>query len=157
MIIDNPNGPFGLIINTITLESLLAEYSLIMEFLVFQARQLFEPLSINSLFVSGSQCKNDLFLQLLASVCNVTVTKIDANCCPGAAKMGRVAHLCQQGWTYDDAFDEVTRSGTATKMVHPGDYNSLSSLKDELALLLVKYEIYLDMEDEQRQYRNMMN
>lgn len=57
MIVDNPNGPLGPIINTTTPESLLAEYNLIMEFIVFQTKELIEPLGIDTLIISGSQSK----------------------------------------------------------------------------------------------------
>lgn len=109
MIVDNPNGPLGPIINTTTPESLLAEYNLIMEFIVFQTKELIEPLGIDTLIISGSQSKNTRFVQLLADVCNVSVKVISADCCLGAAKMGHIAQLCQQNWAYENAFDEVTK------------------------------------------------
>ncbi|CCG23545.1 hypothetical protein CORT_0D07120 [Candida orthopsilosis Co 90-125] len=158
MIVDNPNGPLGPIINTTTPESLLAEYNLIMEFIVFQTKELIEPLGIDTLIISGSQSKNTRFVQLLADVCNVSVKVISADCCLGAAKMGHIAQLCQQNWAYENAFDEVTKGNTSSKVVNPGESCGMKSptSETELSLLYVKYEIYSDMANRQRQYRDMM-
>ncbi|KAG5418155.1 MPA43 [Candida metapsilosis] len=169
-IIDNPNGPFGPIINnnnTTTADALLAEYNLIMEFLAFQTRHLIEPLGVDTLVISGSQAKNARFVQLVADLCDVEVRVMSVDCCVGAAKLGHVAQLCHEGWTYENAFDNVTRGDCSQEeekekekevVFTPRGGGSKGSAisESELSLLLVKYQIYLDMADRQRQYRDMM-
>lgn len=168
LIIDNPNGPFGPIINnstTTTSDALLAEYNLIMEFLAFQTRHLIKPLRIDTLVISGSQAKNARFVQLVADLCDVEVRLMSVDCCVGAAKLGHMAQLFHEGWTYENAFDEVTKRGGDCSQEEEKEVvftprgrgsKGLAILETELSLLLVKYQIYLDMADRQRQYRDMM-
>ncbi|KAJ6124871.1 hypothetical protein N7471_012188 [Penicillium samsonianum] len=142
-----------------SVDGLAIYYYATMEFIALQTKQIVETMNkaghrITSVFMSGSQCQNDILVNLVASACDMPVLiprYIHAAVCHGAAMLGaKAASADSQGKT-EDLWDIMARMSKPGKKVLPTED------KDEKALLSVKYEVFLEQCFKQQKYRGMVD
>ncbi|KAI2703335.1 hypothetical protein CBS147317_4202 [Penicillium roqueforti] len=142
-----------------SVDGLAIYYYATMEFIALQTKQIVETMNkaghhITSVFMSGSQCQNDILVNLIASACDMPVLipeYIHAAVCHGAAMLGaKAASADSQGRTLD-LWDIMNRMSKRCKQVLPTED------KNEKALLGVKYEVFLEQCWKQRKYRGMVD
>lgn len=142
-----------------SVDGLAIYYYATLEFIALQTKQIVETMNkaghrITSVFMSGSQCQNDILVNLVASACEMPVLiprYIHAAVCHGAAMLGaKAASADSQGKTEDlwDIMDRMSKPGK--KVLPTGDAN-------EKALLRVKYEVFLEQCFKQQIYRGMVD
>jgi FGGY-family pentulose kinase len=142
-----------------SVDGLAIYYYATLEFIALQTKQIVETMNkaghrIASVFMSGSQCQNDILVNLVASACEMPVLiprYIHAAVCHGAAMLGaKAASADSQGKTEDlwDIMDRMSKPGK--KVLPTRDAN-------EKALLRVKYEVFLDQCFKQQKYRGMID
>jgi FGGY-family pentulose kinase len=142
-----------------SVDGLAIYYYATLEFIALQTKQIVETMNkaghrIASVFMSGSQCQNDILVNLVASACEMPVLiprYIHAAVCHGAAMLGaKAASADSQGKTEDlwDIMDRMSKPGK--KVLPTGDAN-------EKALLRVKYEVFLEQCFKQQKYRGMID
>lgn len=160
------------------IDALATHYYASLESIGMQTRHIVESLNsaghkINSIFMSGGQCKNPLLMHLLASCTEMPVVMpdyIDAAVVLGSAFLGVVA----AGETTSESESSKilstntkdTKSGNTngktsgnelwdvmTRMSKQGTIVTPSPDSDEIDLLRIKYKVFLDMARTQREYR----
>ncbi|CAG8424079.1 unnamed protein product [Penicillium salamii] len=143
----------------VSIDALAIHYYGTLEFIALQTKQIVDTMNgsghqIWSIFMSGSQCQNQILVNLIASACNMPVViprYIHAAVCHGAAMLGvKAATVDADGKTADlwDVIDQMSQSGEA---FYP------STDKHENAILEAKYQIFLDQSSRQREYREIMD
>ncbi|CAK7265159.1 hypothetical protein SEPCBS119000_001370 [Sporothrix epigloea] len=135
-------------------------YYAALEFIALQTRHIIDTMNaaghcLRSVFMSGSQCRNDLLVSLIATVCNLPVVlpRYDnAAVVHGAAMLGAKAASGGPGkeeteplWTI------MTRMTQSGRVVRP------SGNAGEAKLLQAKYEVMLDQLRTQRAYRSKVD
>ncbi|EKV15894.1 FGGY-family carbohydrate kinase, putative [Penicillium digitatum] len=142
-----------------SVDGLAIYYYATMEFIALQTKQIVETMNksghrITSVFMSGSQCQNEILVNLIASACDMPVMiprYIHAAVCHGAAMLGaKAASADSQGIT-EDLWDIMER------MSKPGKKALPTEDKNEKALLSVKYEVFLEQCFKQQKYRAMVD
>ena len=142
-----------------TVDSLAILYYATMEFIALQTKQIVETMnraghSITSIFMSGSQCQNDILVKLIASACNMPVViprYIHAAVCHGAAMLGaKAASTDAQGRT-EDLWDIMDRMSKPGKKVMP------TLDEKEKSLLQAKYQVFLEQCFKQQKYRQLVD
>lgn len=130
-------------------------YYATLEFIALQTRQIIEVMNksghnITSIFMSGSQCQNDILMGLIASACSMPVCiprYVHAAVCHGAAMLGaKAASADAQGKT-EDLWDIMDRMSKPGKAVYP------TKNEHEKNLLDVKYKVFLEQCYKQQEYR----
>lgn len=138
-----------------SVDGLALLYYSTLEFIALQTKQIIETMNkaghnITSIFMSGSQCQNDILVKLIASACEIPVLipqYVHAAVCHGAAMLGaKAASADDQGKT-DDLWDIMDRMSKPGKKVDPTDD------ANEKALLKVKYDVFLEQCFKQQEYR----
>ncbi|CAG8089626.1 unnamed protein product [Penicillium olsonii] len=143
----------------ISIESLVIHYYGTLEFIALQTKQIVDTMNgsghqIRSIFMSGSQCQNEVLVNLIATACHMPVVVpryIHAAVCHGAAMLGvKAASVDVNGGTADlwDVIDQMSQ---------PGEVFYPSTDEHENAILGAKYEIFLDQSSTQRRYREIMD
>ncbi|TQB71853.1 hypothetical protein MPDQ_007227 [Monascus purpureus] len=130
-----------------------------LEFIALQTRQIVEAMNqsghrITSIFMSGSQCQNDILVGLIASVCDMPVVVpcyITAAVCHGAAMLGAKAASVDAAGKTADLVDIMDRMSKPGRLFYP--------TKDsrERTLLATKYRVFLDQCSRQREYRTVVD
>ncbi|KAJ5143069.1 uncharacterized protein N7515_001856 [Penicillium bovifimosum] len=142
-----------------SVDGLAIYYYATLEFIALQTKQIVETMNkaghrITSVFMSGSQCQNDILVNLVASACDMPVLiprYIHAAVCHGAAMLGaKAASADSQGKT-EDLWDIMDRMSKPGKKVLPTED------KNEKALLRVKYEVFLEQCFKQQKYRALVD
>ena len=142
-----------------SVDGLAIYYYATLEFIALQTRQIVETMnqsghSITSIFMSGSQCQNDILVKLIASACNMPVLiprYIHAAVCHGAAMLGAKAASADAEGKTEDLWDIMDRMSKPGKKIMPTvDAN-------EKALLDVKYKVFLDQCHKQQEYRALVD
>lgn len=142
-----------------TVDGLAVYYYATMEFIALQTKQIVETMNqaghgITSIFMSGSQCQNDILVRLIASACDMPVViprYVHAAVCHGAAMLGaKAASADSQGKT-EDLWGIMDRMSKPGKKVVPTDD------KKEKALLQTKYKVFLEQCFKQQSYRQMVD
>lgn len=142
-----------------SVDGLAIYYYATLEFIALQTKQIVETMNksghrITSVFMSGSQCQNDILVNLVASACEMPVLiprYIHAAVCHGAAMLGaKAASADAQGKT-EDLWDIMERMSKPGKKVLP------TKDSNEKALLKVKYEVFLEQCFKQQKYRSMVD
>ncbi|CRG91490.1 putative sugar kinase YDR109C [Talaromyces islandicus] len=142
-----------------SVDSLSIYYYATLEFIALQTKQIVDNMNdaghnINSIFMSGSQCQNEILVKLIASACNIPVLiprYVQAAVCHGAAMLGaKAASADSQGktedlWTIMDKMSKPGKKVVPTKDAH------------EKALLQVKYKVFLEQCYKQKEYRNLVD
>jgi len=141
-----------------SVDSLALLYYATMEFIALQTRQIVEAMNraghrISSIFMSGSQCQNEILVRLIASACDMPVLiprYIHAAVCHGAAMLGAKAASASKspdGRTTTDLWEIMDRMSKPGKRVDP------TTDENERRLLQVKYEVFLEQCFKQQEYR----
>lgn len=138
-----------------SLDNLAITYLATAEFICQQTRHIIDAMvkaghTINTIYLSGGQCRNTLLVQLMADAtrCPVIIPKyIDAAVVLGTAILA--AQAASPGKSLLDVM--ATYSGPG-RCVSPGDPKSTRA-----KLLNAKYEIFLDQADRQRKYRALIS
>lgn len=142
-----------------SINSLAITYYSTLEFIALQTRQIIESMNrsghhITSIFMSGSQCQNDILVNLIASACDMTVVVpfyVNAAVCHGAAMLGaKAATADAKGNTAD--LEEIME-----KMSKPGKCFFPTEDPREKSLLQAKYHVFLDQCQKQREYRGLVD
>ena len=143
-----------------SLDGLAIYYYGTMEFIALQTLQIISTMNkaghkINSIFMSGSQCQNDILMSLIATACDMPVVipkYVHAAVCHGAAMLGAKAASADTatGKTKDlwSIMDSMSKPG---KVVRPVGDDKLKKLLD------VKYEVFLEQCERQRVFRKKVD
>lgn len=138
-----------------SLDGLALYYYATMEFIALQTHQIVDTMNqaghhISSIFMSGSQCQNDILMRLMASACDMPVLipqYVHAAVCHGAAMLGAKAASADKDGRTEPLWDIMDRMSKPGKAVHPTDD------RHEKDLLKVKYKVFLEQCHSQRAYR----
>lgn len=142
-----------------SLDGLALYYYGTMEFIALQTLQIISTMNkaghkISSIFMSGSQCQNDILMSLIATACDMPVViprYVHAAVCHGAAMLGaKAASVGPDGRTEDlwSIMDRMSKSG---KVVRPTANKGVKPLLD------VKYTVFLEQCERQREFRRMVD
>ncbi|KAA8650040.1 FGGY-family carbohydrate kinase [Aspergillus tanneri] len=138
-----------------TVDGLAVYYYGTLEFIALQTRQIVETMNqaghnITSIFMSGSQCQNDILVRLIASACNMPVLiprYIHAAVCHGAAMLGAKAASADTDGVTEDLWEIMDRMSKPGKKIVPTDNVNEKNLLD------VKYRVFLEQCHKQQEYR----
>lgn len=130
-----------------------------MEFIALQTRQIIEAMnkaghSILSIFMSGSQCQNEILMDLIATACDMPVLiprYVNAAVVHGAAMLGAKAASADKDGKTEPLWDIMDR------MSKPGKVVWSSGDPAEKKLLDTKYEVFLDQCRTQQEYRKKID
>jgi FGGY-family pentulose kinase len=139
-----------------SLDGLALYYYATMEFIALQTLQIVETMNkaghgISSIFMSGSQCQNDILMKLMATACDMPVLiprYVHAAVCHGAAMLGAKAASADKDSKTEPLWSIMDRMSKPGRAVYPG------TDRHEKALLAVKYKVFLEQCHSQRKYRN---
>jgi FGGY-family pentulose kinase len=138
-----------------SIDGLALSYYAAMEFIALQMHQIIETMneaghSISSIFMSGSQCQNDILMQLMATSCNMPVLiprYTHAAVVHGAAMLGAKAASADKDGKTEPLWDIMDRMSKPGKKIRPSDD------VHEKGLLKVKYKVFLEQCEAQQVYR----
>ncbi|KAK8194231.1 hypothetical protein M8818_007419 [Zalaria obscura] len=138
-----------------SLDALAIYYYATMEFIALQTKQIIERMNesghvISSIFMSGSQCQNDILMKLMATACDMPVLipkYVHAAVVHGAAMLGAKAASTDKEGKSEPLWDIMDKYSKPGKAVHPGKDQS------EKKLLQAKYKVFLQQCEQQQQYR----
>jgi len=139
-----------------SLDGLALYYYATMEFIALQTHQIISAMNkaghvISSVFMSGSQCQNDILMHLIASACDMPVLiprYVHAAVVHGAAMLGAKAASTDSEGKSEPLWDIMDRYSKAGKMVKPTKDENLKKL------LNTKYQVFLEQCESQQRYRN---
>ncbi|RAH52886.1 FGGY-family carbohydrate kinase [Aspergillus piperis CBS 112811] len=142
-----------------SVDGLTIHYYATLEFIALQTRQIVETMnkaghSLTSIFMSGSQCQNDILVKLIASACDMPVLiprYIHAAVCHGAAMLGAKAASADAEGKTEDLWSIMDRMSKPGKKVVP------TTDKTEKALLDAKYKVFLEQCYKQQEYRALVD
>jgi FGGY-family pentulose kinase len=143
-----------------SLDGLALYYYGAMEFIALQTWQIISTMNksghqINSIFMSGSQCQNDILMDLVATACNVPVViprYVHAAVCHGAAMLGaKAASADPRTGKTEDLWKIMDRMSKPGKVVKPSEDQAVKKL------LSVKYKVFLEQCERQREFRRMVD
>ncbi|KAI6367633.1 hypothetical protein MCOR25_004856 [Pyricularia grisea] len=142
-----------------TADSLALLYYSTMEFIALQMRQIVETMnkaghSISSIFMSGSQCQNEILMDLIATACRMHVLiprYVNAAVVHGAAMLGAKAASADAEGKTEDLWSIMDRMSKPGRLVNPARDQGLSKLLD------AKYEIFLEQCRSQQEYRRQVD
>ncbi|KAK5661507.1 hypothetical protein OQA88_11411 [Cercophora sp. LCS_1] len=134
-------------------------YYATMEFIALQTRQIVETMnkaghSISSIFMSGSQCQNDVLVDLIATACDMPVLiprYVNAAVVHGAAMLGAKAASAGPDGATEPLWNIMDR------MSKPGGTVWSQADEAEKMLLAAKYEVFLDQCRTQQEYRKKID
>ena len=142
-----------------SMDGLALYYYAAMEFIALQTHQIIEAMNksghkISSIFMSGSQCQNAILMKLMATACDMPVLiprYVHAAVCHGAAMLGAKAASADMNGKTEPLWEIMDRMSKPGKAVQPG--------KDphEKELLAVKYKVFLEQCQSQREYRTSVD
>ena len=141
--------------NDKSMDGLALYYYATMEFIALQTHQIIETMNaaghkISSIFMSGSQCQNDILMRLMASACDMPVLiprYVHAAVVHGAAMLGAKAASADKNGKTEPLWNIMDRMSKPGKAVHP------TRDQNEKALLKVKYRVFLEQCKSQQAYR----
>jgi ribulose kinase len=126
-----------------------------MEFIALQTRHIIWTMneaghSISSIFMSGSQCQNEILMKLIASTCEMPVLiprYVNAAVVHGAAMLGAKAASADEDGKTGDLWAIMNRMSKTGRQVMP------TTDKTEKRLLEIKYKVFLAQCQNQQDYR----
>lgn len=138
-----------------SLDGLALYYYATMEFIALQTHQIVDAMNksghiISSIFMSGSQCQNDVLMQLVAAACDMPVLiprYVHAAVVHGAAMLGAKAASTDKEGRSEPLWDIMDRFSKVGKMVKPTTDDGLKKL------LRTKYNVFLEQCESQQRYR----
>lgn len=142
-----------------SLDGLALYYYGTMEFIALQTLQIISVMNkaghkISSIFMSGSQCQNDILMSLIATACDMPVViprYVHAAVCHGAAMLGAKAASAGPNGRTEDLWSIMDRMSKPGKVVRPLEDKRIK------ALLEVKYKVFLEQCERQRVFRKMVD
>jgi FGGY-family pentulose kinase len=142
-----------------SLDGMALYYYGTMEFIALQTRQIIAAMNdaghqISSIFMSGSQCQNDILMDLMATACRVPVViprYVHAAVAHGAAMLGAKAASADKDGKTEDLWSIMDRMSKPGKMVKPTEVKGVAELLD------VKYQVILEQCERQRVFRKMVD
>lgn len=142
-----------------SVDGLALYYYATLEFIALQTKQIVETMnkaghSITSIFMSGSQCQNDILVGLVASACQMPVLiprYIHAAVCHGAAMLGAKAASADAEGRTEDLWEIMDRMSKPGKKIMP------TNDPKEKALLEAKYKVFLEQCYKQQEYRALVD
>jgi FGGY-family pentulose kinase len=141
-----------------SIDSLALLYYGAMEFIALQTRQIVERMNesghvIQSIFMSGSLCQNDILMDLTSTACNMPVVipkYIHAAVVHGAAMLGAKAASTADGGPGEDLWSIMKRMSKVGKTVYPSKDGNLKKL------LNAKYSVFLEQCHTQQEWRKQI-
>ena len=138
-----------------SIDGLALQYYAAMEFIALQTRQIVETMNeaghcISSIFMSGSQCQNEILMDLIASACDMPVLipkYVHAAVVHGAAMLGAKAASATEDGQTEDLWSIMDRMSKPGKAVFP------TKEEHQKELLAVKYKVFLEQCHSQRRFR----
>ncbi|KAI4208609.1 MAG: hypothetical protein LQ348_000086 [Seirophora lacunosa] len=138
-----------------TVDGLALYYYATMEFIALQTHQIIETMNksghqIHSIFMSGSQCQNDILMSLMASACDMPVLipqYVHAAVVHGAAMLGAKAASADKDGKTEPLWNIMDRMSKPGKTIPP------TTDPHEKELLAVKYKVFLEQCNSQQTYR----
>lgn len=142
-----------------TQDGLAMLYYSVMEFIALQTRQIIEKMNesghtILSIFMSGSQCQNDILMDLIATACDMPVLVpkyVNAAVVHGAAMLGAKAASADDKGKTEPLWDIMDR------MSKPGKTVRADPDPAKKRLLEAKYLVFLEQCRTQREYRQQVD
>ena len=142
-----------------SIDGLALYYYATMEFIALQTHQIIEAMNksghvISSIFMSGSQCQNDILMALMATACDMPVLiprYVHAAVVHGAAMLGAKAASTDKEGSSEPLWNIMDRMSKPGKAVYPNKDES------EKKLLKAKYKVFLEQCEKQQQYRKDVN
>ena len=142
-----------------SIDGLALYYYATLEFIAMQTRQIIEAMntsghSITSIFMSGSQCQNQILMELIATTCEMPVViprYVHAAVVHGAAMLGAKAASADREGKTEALWGIMDRMSKPGKVVRPGKN------ANEKKLLDVKYKVFLEQCKTQQVYRKDVN
>ncbi len=142
-----------------SLDGMALYYYGTMEFIALQTRQIVTTMNdaghkISSIFMSGSQCQNDILMDLMATACQMPVLiprYVHAAVVHGAAMLGAKAASAGKDGKTEDLWNIMDRMSKPGKMVKPTEIKGVAELLD------VKYQVFLEQCERQRVFRAMVD
>ncbi|KAI1825098.1 Nup93/Nic96-domain-containing protein [Xylaria intraflava] len=142
-----------------SVDGLALYYYATMEFIALQTRQIVEAMNeaghnIQTIFMSGSQCQNDLLMDLIATCCDKPVLiprYVHAAVVHGAAMLGAKAASADSSGNTENLWSIMDRMSKPGRLVKPGKN------ENERQLLAAKYEVFLDQCRTQQEYRKKVD
>ncbi|KAL8281807.1 hypothetical protein RB597_009495 [Gaeumannomyces tritici] len=146
-----------------TLDGLALLYYATMEFIALQTRQIVEAMNgaghtISSIFMSGSQCQNDVLMDLIATACDMPVLVpryVNAAVVHGAAMLGAKAASAGKDGLADGATEDLW--SIMDRMSKPGRPVKPSTDAGQRRLLDAKYKVFLEQCRSQQEYRRVVD
>lgn len=142
-----------------SIDGLALYYYATMEFIALQTLQIITTMNkagheITSIFMSGSQCQNEVLMSLIATACDMPVLiprYVHAAVCHGAAMLGAKAASADGSGKTEDLWSIMDRMSKPGKIVKPTTTKSVKPLLD------VKYKVFLEQCERQREFRRMVD
>ena len=142
-----------------SLDGLALYYYGTMEFIALQTHQIISAMNdsghkISSIFMSGSQCQNEILMSLVATACDMPVLiprYVHAAVVHGAAMLGAKAASADASGKTEDLWNIMDRMSKTGKLVRPTENKSVKPL------LEVKYKVFLEQCERQREFRKMID
>lgn len=139
-----------------SIDGLALHYYGTMEFIALQTHQIIETMNksghvISSIFMSGSQCQNDVLMSLMATACGMPVLipkYVHAAVVHGAAMLGAKAASTDKNGVSEPLWDIMDRMSKPGKAVYP------NRDEGEKKLLRAKYKVFLKQCEEQQAIRD---
>lgn len=145
--------------NDKSMDSLAIAYYGTLEFIALQTHQIVESMNaaghvLSSIFMSGSQCQNDVLMNLIATACGMPVMiprYVHAAVVHGAAMLGAKAASSDKEGASEPLWDIMDRLSKPGKAVYP------SSDEGEKKLLEAKYKVFLEQIEQQQKYKRELD
>lgn len=142
-----------------SLDSLALQYLGTMEFIALQTHQIVTAMNdaghqISSIFMSGSQCQNEILMHLIAAACDMPVLiprYVHAAVVHGAAMLGAKAASTGQDGKSTPLWEIMDRYSK------PGKVIKSTTNEGEKKLLATKYKVFLEQVDNQQRYRKLID
>lgn len=146
-----------------TLDGLALLYYATMEFIALQTRQIVETMNgaghtISSIFMSGSQCQNDVLMDLIATACDMPVLVpryVNAAVVHGAAMLGAKAASAGRCGMADGVTEDLW--SIMDRMSKPGRLVKPGTDAGQRRLLEAKYKVFLEQCRSQQEYRRIVD
>lgn len=142
-----------------SLDGLALYYYGTMEFIALQTLQIITAMNesghkITSIFMSGSQCQNNVLMSLISTACDMPVLiprYVHAAVCHGAAMLGAKAASADGNGKTEDLWSIMDRMSKPGKTVKPTKTKGVKQLLD------VKYKVFIEQCERQREFRKMVD
>lgn len=143
----------------VSVESLALYYYATMEFIALQTSHIVAKMNesghdIRSIFMSGSQCKNNILMSLIATACNMPIVipqYSHAAVCHGAAMLGAKAATADKTGKTEMLWTIMKRMSKPGRIIRP---TATPGVKE---LLEVKYKVFHEQCERQRAFRMMVD